>query len=501
MTPPPSHQAKILFVDDEQNILNALTRLVRNLDATCYFTESGAAGLKILEQEAIDIVVSDMKMPEMSGVEFLSQVATQYPETIRFVLTGHADNELVMGAINQGKVYGYLKKPWVNEELLDQLEKAMHVRELLLERLLLQRSLAKYEKFNKHEFHGFIGDSTEMQIVYNTIEMAGPTNASVFITGASGTGKEVAATAIHACSKRKKRAFIAINCAAIPKDLIESEIFGHTKGAFSGAFQHRDGAATLADGGTLFLDELAEMDISLQSKLLRFIQTGTFQKVGSSQLEKVDIRFICATNKNPIQAIEKGEFREDLFYRLNVISLDIPDLSERAWDVVTLAEHFLQLYADEENKVFNAFTNDAEKLLYHYHWPGNVRQLQNTINSAVILSAGPIVSALELARILKLDESLVSDLLAKPIPFSERLVTTPERPVESSTSDGLANEQPMLSSSSATAGLELKALSDMERDIIELAIAQNDGNVVSAAKQLEVSPSTLYRKIQAWAPN
>ena len=219
-----------------------------------------------------------------------------------------------------------------------------------------------------------------MQFVYSCIEQSAPSSASVFITGPSGSGKEVAAQAIHRLSKRKNGPFIALNCAAIPSELMESEIFGHIKGAFSGAVSNRDGAATLANGGSLFLDEIGEMDISLQAKLLRFIQTGCFQKVGSGKEEKVDIRFISATNREPQIAINEKKLREDLFYRLNVISIALPALNERGNDIVKLAEHFLSHFCEVEEKVFAGFSTEAENLIKSYSWPGNVRQLQNVIH-------------------------------------------------------------------------------------------------------------------------
>ncbi len=516
-------QAKILFVDDEADVLSALKRLTRKLDAECLFAQSGAEGLKLLEQHHIDVVVSDMKMPEMTGVEFLTNVASLYPETIRIVLTGFAEQSMVMDAINGGRVWGYLQKPWDNDNLLLTLNQALVTCNLLLERLLLQRALDKYEQFAKPRFEGFIGDSPEMQVVYHTIQTVAPSNASVFVTGNSGTGKEVAAQAIHDCSKRAKQPFIALSCAAIPKNLIESEVFGHIKGAFSGAVQNRDGAATLANGGTLFLDELGEMDIALQSKLLRFIQTGTFQKVGSSKTESVDIRFICATNRDPQQAIIDGALREDLYYRLNVISIEMPDLAKRGWDKVMLADHFLQHFAIQENKIFTGFTEDAERLIVNYEWPGNVRQLQNAMNSVAILGDGPLVTSSDLSLTLKIAAEALERYRNQPLPFPEHTDSMAERsqtgdsnvsnidsanasvdrttrPAGTHGQAALADpeHQPISAVPVKALRTNIKPLSEMEREIIEQAIAQNDGNVVTAAKLLDVSPSTLYRKIEKW---
>ena len=503
-------RARILFVDDEAEVLSALKRITRKLDAECLFADSGGKGLELLELQQVDIVVSDMKMPEMDGVEFLSKVAMLYPETIRIVLTGFAEQHMMMNTINTGRVWGYLKKPWDNDDLLVTLNQALITRNLLLERLLLKRALEKYEHLSKPKFQGFVGESPEMQVVYHTIETIAPSNASVFITGKSGTGKEVAAEAIHQTSRRANKPFIALNCAAIPKNLMESEVFGHVKGAFSGAIQNRDGAAHMANGGTLFLDEIGEMDIALQPKLLRFIQTGTFQKVGSNKTEQVDIRFICATNRDPQKAIDHGQLREDLFYRLNVISIDMPNLDVRGWDIIMLADHFLQYYACEEDKLFTGFTEDAERLMIHYNWPGNVRQLQNTMNSVVILSAGPLVSSNDLIRMLKLDANTAADYMNRPLPYPQKVETkTNNSPADNVSDINSATESVPTATTDGQAALAapvsniasaqpIKALNIMEREIIESAIAQCDGSVVNAAKLLDVSPSTLYRKIEKW---
>jgi two-component system repressor protein LuxO len=476
------HSTTILFVDDEVDILASLKRLTRRIDSKCLFASSGAEGLRILEQQTIDVVVSDMKMPEMNGVEFLAQVASSYPETIRIALTGFTDSDMVMGAINDGRIWGYLQKPWDNQQLLISLEQALFTRRLMLERLILQQTVRDLEQFNKSGFHEFIGDSSAMQVVYHFIETAGPSNASIFITGNSGTGKELAANAVHQCSRRVKKPMIALNCAAIPKDLLESEVFGHLKGAFTGAVNNRDGAATLADGGTLFLDELAEMDITLQSKLLRFIQTGNFQKVGSSKTEHADIRFICATNKNPLQAIEQGLLREDLYYRLNVISIDMPDLKERDWDSLILATAFLQKFANKEDKMFIGFNEEAEQLIRNYPWPGNVRQLENCINSIVIMSQGPLVSLADLAQALRIP----NDELLKYQKSSR--TNSMSLPTQVASNPNMAKD----------INIAIVPLSEVERNAIEQALSYCSGNVVKAASLLAVSPSTLYRKIQSW---
>ena len=488
----PIKTANVLFVDDEQNILETLKRFMRNSQYQCFYANSGHDALEILKNEVIDVVVSDMKMPEMTGEELLREVAKTYPETIRIVLSGISEDELVMGAINEGHIWGFIHKPWNNVELAQSIDQAVFTQQVIAERALLKQTLNQYKNQQKDQFQGFIGSSISMQFVYNAIDKAAPSNASVLITGASGTGKEVAAQALHSLSKRTEGPFIAINCAAIPSELMESEIFGHIKGAFSGAINQRDGAASQANCGTLFLDELAEMDISLQSKLLRFIQTGTFQRVGSGQVETVDIRFICATNRDPIVAISEKKLREDLYYRLNVISLHLPDLRQRDNDPYVLAQAFLTKFTNLEDKVVVGFSSTAEKLILSYQWPGNVRQLENAIHSAVVMSSSPLItdqclaSALNLRLSdLKMEMQKAPHLTAKPDTQQIPHVATVER----RNSEGQEN---------STEVTHIEPLSKIEEQAIKQAINYCEGNVVRAAGLLHVSPSTLYRKIQAW---
>ncbi|MFT7220864.1 MAG: two-component system repressor protein LuxO, partial [Candidatus Azotimanducaceae bacterium] len=330
----------------------------------------------------------------------------------------------------------------------------------------LNTLVREYEKSGseRHHFAGFIGKSLAMQTIYNFIEAAAPSKASVFITGESGTGKELLAEAIHQFSPRRDQPFIALNCGAIPRELIESEIFGHAKGAFTGANSERKGAAVLANGGTLFLDEICEMDIDLQVKLLRFLQTETFRHVGSDNEITVDIRVVCATNRNPLLEVKEGNFREDLFYRLHVISMKLPALRERNDDALLIAEHLLQKYAEEENKPFSRFDKESKKLIEQYSWPGNIRELQNVIRQVVVLNTGDEVTATMLPIHLR----------------SETAV-----PVEGS------NETPANSESLKSV---MKPLWLIEQEHIDRVITHCGDNIPKAASILEVSPSTLYRK-------
>jgi len=426
--------------------------------------------------------ISDFNMPNMDGNELLSEVAKISPETVRMVLTGHGDMEMIINLINDGHIWGFLQKPWDNFELIVKLKQALQLQQVLAERTLMRRTIDQYQKYHKASFEGFVGDSVPMQFVYSCIEQSAPSNASVFITGPSGAGKEVAAQAIHRLSKRTNGPFIALNCAAIPSELMESEIFGHIKGAFSGAVSNRDGAASLAHGGTLFLDEIGEMDISLQAKLLRFIQTGCFQKVGSGKEEKVDIRFVSATNREPQIAIDENKLREDLFYRLNVISIDLPPLHERGNDIVKLAEHFLRHFSEVEDKDFAGFSSGAEALIKSYSWPGNVRQLQNIIHSSTVMSEGPLISE-------KIIEQQLGKQSKKPDSTTDfqKDIRTPPNNSHHSPSNQVNN------SSSA-----IITLAEVEKKAIEHAIDLCQDNIVKAASELGVSPSTLYRKIQQW---
>ena len=488
----PIKTANILFVDDEQSILETLKRFMRNSKYRCFYANSGQAALTTLENEVIDIVVSDMKMPEMTGDELLREVSRKYPETIRIVLSAFSEDDLVMNAINEGHIWGFIHKPWNNSELSQAIDQAVFTQQVIAERALLKRTLNQYQSQQKDQFHGFVGNSVCMQFVYNAIEKAAPSNASVMITGDSGTGKEVAAKALHDLSKRADAPFVAINCAAIPGELMESEIFGHIKGAFSGAVNQRDGAATLAKDGTLFLDELSEMDINLQSKLLRFIQTGTFQRVGSSHTETVDIRFICATNRDPIEAIHDKKLREDLYYRLNVISLNMPPLRQRDNDPFLLAQSFLTKFTKMEDKIVVGFSSDAEKLILSYEWPGNVRQLENAIHSTVVMSNGPLITdqCLASALRLRLDDIYKATQINKPTLVSSEPDNTPNQ--------SAIDRRQIEHSDQTNVSTAVEPLFKIEEQAIKQAINYCDGNIVRAASLLQVSPSTLYRKIQAW---
>jgi two-component system, repressor protein LuxO len=323
-------------------------------------------------------------------------------------------------------------------------------------------SRGRTEDGSEFQFQNFIGNSPAMRTLYEHVRRVAPSKAPVFITGESGSGKEVCAEAVHACSGRERAPFIAINCSAIPKELMESEIFGHVKGAFTGAYEDRAGAAELAHGGTLFLDEICEMDLALQAKLLRFAQTGTVRRVGDTRLRHVDVRFVCATNREPAREIEAGRFREDLFYRLHVLPLRMPALRERGEDVLLLARAFLAAFAEEEGRHFGGFTADAEAAIAAHRWSGNVRELQNVIRRVVVLHDGETVSA---------------DMLALSSAHEAARDTGALPRIDSPSIDPYWRQ---------------------EQRIIQSALKAFGGNTHKAAHALEISPSTIYRKLQAW---
>nr|WP_321458160.1 sigma-54 dependent transcriptional regulator [uncultured Cohaesibacter sp.] len=322
------------------------------------------------------------------------------------------------------------------------------------------------------DFEGFIGKSSAMQGVYDQIMRIAGSKAPVFITGESGTGKEVCAQALHARSSRSSGPFIAINCSAIPADLMESEVFGHVRGAFTSANDDRKGAAEMADGGTLFLDEIGEMPLDLQAKLLRLIQTGTLRRVGSNQEISLNIRFIAATNRDPLEEVRAGRFREDLFYRMHVLPIHLPPLRDRTGDIVPLAKSFLIQYAREEGKGFHIFSTEAEHMLSAYRWPGNVRQLQNTIRRLTVMYDGAVVEPDHLPDLLRSDESFEQDL---------------DRAISDLRQMGVAMSE------------AIQPFWQQEKQIIEGALSHFDGNISRAAAALEISPSTIYRKRMSWA--
>jgi two-component system repressor protein LuxO len=456
---------KILLVEDSPSLSVVYREYLREQEYQVVHVDTGEAALEAIAADLFDAILLDLQLPDMNGMDILNEVNTRALPTAVIVITAHGSVDIAV-EVMQGGAFDFVEKPFTADRLFVTLEYAL-TRQGLEEIVDLYR---------RDHFHEFVGASLPMQSVYQIINSAAASKATVFVTGESGTGKEVCAHAIHNESPRRDKPFVALNCAAIPRDLMESEIFGHTKGAFTGAVTAREGAAARADGGTLFLDEICEMDMDLQSKLLRFIQTSSFQKVGGNKLQSVDIRFVCATNRDPIEEVRAGRFREDLFYRLHVIPVELPPLRQREDDVILIARHLLKSYTHEENKRFERFTPETESILRAFDWPGNVRQLQNVIRNIVVLN----------------DQDIVTPSMLPP-PLSDISASMPALSAQGESPGG---ESPVTSGS--TDSMAIQPLWQVEKQVIEHTIEHCDGNIPKAAALLEISPSTIYRKRQQW---
>lgn len=377
----------VLVVDDEPNYLIVLSELLKDEGFEVFTAADGTAGLQIIDAVDLDIVVTDMQMPGMNGLQLLHKVKEHKPDLPVIVITAFAEVDKAVQAMQAG-AYNYLAKPFSNDELIITLRKAAQHYSLIRENTRLRDEIK-----GKNGFSGMVGKNPKMLQVYQLIEKVAPTQASVLITGESGTGKELVAKAIHMNSPREAKPFIAVNCAALSENLLESELFGHEKGAFTGAVAMRKGRFELADTGTIFLDEVGEIPLALQSKLLRVLQEKTFERVGGGKTIEVDVRIISATNKDLREEVTSGRFREDLFYRLNVIPINLPALRERMDDMRLLAEYFLEKYRKELTKPKLQMSADALKLLMKLPWEGNIRELENTIERAAILCSNDVIEA------------------------------------------------------------------------------------------------------------
>ncbi len=459
---------RVLLVEDSLSLAAVYKEYLANENIELHHAETGEQAKRLVLDMSPQVVLLDLKLPDIPGESVLAWInAEDFPSEV-VVITAHGSVDMAVDMMQLG-AKDFLQKPFDASRLRTTLKN-------VLETSRLRDIVENFSNtFERDHYHNFIGASLPMQAVYQTIDSAAPTRATVFITGESGTGKEVCAEAIHYHSRCKDGPFIPLNCGAIPKDLMESEIFGHVKGAFTGAHNERKGAASLADGGTLFLDEIGEMDLELQTKLLRFIQTGIIKKVGGSKEEKVNVRFICATNRDPLQEVEAGRFREDLYYRLNVVPIHLPPLRERNDDIILLAKHFLNNYCKEDDKNFSEFSAEVDLSLRKFHWPGNVRQLQNVIRNIVVLHNGDVVLASHLPPPLdRVLENNAATQALENVTAEIRANTVSETPTK------------------------IRPLAIVEREAIEEAIAFCDNNIPKAAALLDVSPSTIYRKKQAW---
>ncbi|MGB1974294.1 MAG: sigma-54-dependent transcriptional regulator [Vibrio toranzoniae] len=499
---------KVLLVEDSTSLAVLYKQYVKDEPYDIFHVETGTEAKIFIERHAPQLVILDLKLPDMPGEEVLDWISDNDIPTAVVIATAHGSVNIAVDLIQRG-AEDFLEKPIQADRLRTSIN--LHLRRAKLENLVDDIQ----SKFDRNRFHNFIGSCLPMQAVYKIIDSVAPTTASVFINGESGTGKEVCAEAIHQESQRNGKPFVAINCGAIPRDLMESEIFGHVKGAFTGATTDRKGAAMQAHGGTLFLDELCEMELEMQKKLLRFLQTGTFTPLGGHREIKVDVRIICATNRDPLVEVEEGRFREDLYYRVHVVPIEMPPLRERGSDILTLANHFLKLYAKQDKKKFKSIDKETQTQLKRYPWPGNVRQLQNVIRNIVVLNnetsvtiemVPPPINRMDIAtpKSVTSIRNVASPSVAAPqdTAVSETRLPpiTPEELLHTSTTHDhkMPAQHALITPPLTTSDGAIRPMWQIEREAIQHAINHCDGNVLSAAVLLELSPSTVYRKKQAW---
>ncbi|MBA5779109.1 sigma-54-dependent Fis family transcriptional regulator [Stappia sp. F7233] len=459
-------EPKILLVEDTVALAETYRAYLAAEGVPVEIAETGEKALAIISRTLPDVIVLDVNLPDSNGIDLLRQIRAEDMPTEVVVITGQASVALAVEAMREG-AFDFIMKPFTADRL------RVTVRNALKHRLLARRVETIDDEFDRDSFQGMVGRSFAMQTVYRVLQNAAPTNATIFVTGESGTGKELCARAVHDLSRRVDGPFVSINCAAIPRDLLESEIFGHARGAFTGATSERKGAALTANGGTLFLDEICEMDLALQSKLLRFLQDKAVRRVGEDMARLADVRIVCATNCNPLEAIAEGRFRQDLYYRLHVVPVELPPLRERDDDVLLIARHLLADYSREDGKKFRAISSEAEQALLSFGWPGNIRQLQNSIRTAVVLHDG---------ETLELD-MLPAEIRAAPV----KVPGTSETLRHSTARDVFVDPSPAV-----------RPLETVIRETIEQAIAKFGGSIPKAAAALQVSPSTIYRRLQAW---
>jgi len=375
-------QRRILVVDDDDVIREALQRLLEGWGYAVETFANGYVAIERLQQDEFDLVLTDLKMPKIGGMEVLENIQELQPEVPIIIITGFATIDTAVEAMKKGAV-DYVAKPFTPDDIQRKIANALEHRAVMLDDIYLRKELK-----DRHGFGMFIGESREMQKVYRRILQVAPTDSTVLITGESGTGKELVARAIHENSPRRDRPFVAVDCTSLSENLLESELFGHIKGSFTGAIQTKAGLFRVADGGTLFLDEIGNLSQTIQAKLLRVLQTRLVTPIGGTQPAAVDIRLVAASNRNLRDMVDQGRFRDDLFFRLNIIPIDLPQLRDRNGDLRILVGHFLKKFADEVGKEIRGLTPEALDLLERYHFPGNVRELENVVERAVVLAEG-----------------------------------------------------------------------------------------------------------------
>jgi len=436
---------RLLIVDDEDIVRESLCDWLSSIGYKVLTAKCGEEALRIIKQKKVKIMIADLIMPGMNGIELMKKARTIIPTISTVIITAHGTIQTAIAAIREG-AYDYIEKPFCPEKVELLIRNLVEHHTLLEENITLRRKIE-----DRHSFEGIIAKSPKMIKIFELIKTVAPTSATVLLTGDSGTGKEIVARAIHRQSQRRNQPFIVTSCAALPETLLESELFGYEKGSFTGAVERRKGKFEAADKGTLFLDEIGEIDANTQVHLLRALEEKKIIRVGGNEETEVDVRIIAATNRNLRTITEQGKFREDLYYRLNVVTIDLPGLRYRREDILPLAEHFLKKYAKENNKPAKSFSPEAVEFMLNYHWRGNVRELENVVERGVILA-------------------------------KDKFITLAEFPQE-------------LTSPSPVEGRTLEAL---ERNQILKVLEETGGNIARTAKILGIHRMTLYNKLKKY---
>lgn len=440
---------KILIADDEKGIRDSLQMILNEEGYNTTAVSNGLDALRLIENNEYQLVISDIKMPELDGMELLEKCSKIAPDTYFIIMTAYASVETAISALRNG-AYDYLLKPVEFDDLLIRVKRLLDFKKLSDENKFLRQKIS-----SSADFENIIGNSEPMNKIFNIITQVAPTNSNIFISGKSGTGKELVAKAIHYKSLRKDKIFLPINCGAISENLIESELFGHRKGSFTGAISDKDGLFKVADGGTLFLDEIGDLPLNLQVKLLRAIEDKEFMPVGGVKPVRTDVRIIAATNQDIYEKAKIGEFREDLYYRLNVVEIKLPSLNERREDIPLLVNHFVSKYCNEMGKPVLGVNNESMKKLINYDWRGGVRELENIIERAIIFSANDLIEITDLGE----------------------------------------NENTSVNMSNVPETLK-EATMNFESEHIKRIIKKYDNNKEEAAQALDIGLSSLYRKME-----
>ncbi len=452
---------RVLVVDDDESHAQAVAESLERINCECRVAGSGAAGSKMVSGESWDVVVTDLQMDDVDGLEILTQVKEELPDAEVIVLTGHGSITSAVTAMQHG-AYTYLTKPLDISELRSAVEKASARLRLIRRNAELRRSLE--ERFG---FEGVIGNSSQMHRIIEILKNVSPTDSTILIQGENGTGKELVAKAIHQNSHRKSKPFVPLNISALPDSILESELFGHEQGAFTGASGRRIGKFEHANGGTLFLDEVGEMPMDTQVKMLRVLEERKITRLGANDELDINVRLVAATNANLKKMVDEGTFREDLYYRLNVVAIDLPPLRERPGDIPLLMEHFLKELSKRIGKEVEGFSRTARKALLSYHWPGNIRQLRNTIESMLVMDTDGLLDV----------DGLPADI-------------APLVAHDDGSSEGDA--------ASGADSLIGRPLSEVEKYYIQRALDLTDGNREETARLLGIGERTLYRKIKEY---